>query len=399
MKYAIILPDGASDEPLPQLSGRTPLEAARHPNMDWVAANGTCGRVVTIPAGFTAGTDVGTLTLLGYDPHEYYSGRAPIEAAAKRIAVAQDQLVFRCNFVTIADGKMKDFTAGHISQRDADDLIQALNAVVFADERCEFHAGVSYRNLMLLSNAGDLSLRCAPPHDIADQRVDDHWPSGDGRERAMAIMRRAADVLRDHPVNRRRTARGEDPATNIWLWGQGRPVQLESLQARFGLSGAAITAVDIIRGLAVGMGLELIEVPGATGYIDTDYEAKGKAAASALERHDLVIVHVEAPDEAGHQGLADEKTTAIERIDEAVVGPVLQALRRYPEWRILISPDHATPVTTKAHCSKPPPFAYCGTGVSSNGASAFTEAAAAACGKIIDPGHDLFGAFLGITAR
>jgi 2,3-bisphosphoglycerate-independent phosphoglycerate mutase len=399
MKYAIILPDGAADEPLPQLSGRTPLDAARHPNMDWVAANGVFGRVVTIPEGFTAGTDVGTLTLMGYDAHQSYSGRAPLEAAAKKLLVAPDQIVFRCNFVTIADGKMKDFTAGHIAPKDADDLIAALNACDFSGERCRFHAGVSYRNLMLLSGARDVRAKCAPPHDIADQPVADHWPKGDGADRAMAIMRRAAEMLSDHPANRRRIERGEDPATNIWLWGQGSPIELASLQSRFGLTGAAITAVDILRGIAVSMGIDLVEVPGATGYIDTDYDAKGRAAIKALDDHDLVIVHVEAPDEAGHQGLAEEKTTAIERIDQAVVGPLIEALRKYPEWRILVAPDHPTPVTTKAHCSKPPPFAYAGTGVAAGGRARFTEADAIASGNVVDPGHTLLSAFLGLTPR
>jgi 2,3-bisphosphoglycerate-independent phosphoglycerate mutase len=367
--------------------------------MDWVVNNGAFGRVVTIPDGFTAGTDVGTLTLMGYDAHQSYSGRAPLEAAAKRLAVAADQIVFRCNFVTVADGKMKDFTAGHILQKDADDLIGALNLVDVPGERCAFHAGVSYRNLMLLSNARDLKPKCAPPHDIADQPVDQHWPKGDGAERAMAIMRRAAEMLAGHPVNERRIARGEDPATNIWLWGQGSPIKLASLKERFGLTGAAITAVDILRGIAVSMGIDLVEVPGVTGYIDTDYDAKGRAAIKALEDHDLVIVHVEAPDEAGHQGLAEEKTTAIERIDQAVVGPVLQALRKYPAWRMLIAPDHPTPVTTKAHCSKPPPFAYAGTGVAASGSARFTEADAVASGNLVDPGHTLLAAFLGLTPR
>jgi 2,3-bisphosphoglycerate-independent phosphoglycerate mutase len=399
MKYAIILPDGAADEPLPQLSGRTPLQAARHPNMDWVVSNGAFGRVVTIPEGFTAGTDVGTLTLMGYDAHQSYSGRAPLEAAAKKLRVAPDQIVFRCNFVTVTDGKMKDFTAGHISQKDADDLVAALNASDFPGERCVFHAGVSYRNLMLLANASSIRPTCAPPHDIADQPVDRYWPKGDGADRAIAIMHRAAEMLANHPVNRRRVEKGEAPATNIWLWGQGSPIKLASLKERFGLTGAAITAVDILRGIAVSMGIDLIEVPGATGYIDTDYDAKGRAAIKALEDHDLVIVHVEAPDETGHQGLAEEKTTAIERIDQAVVGPVLQALRKYPEWRMLIAPDHPTPVATKAHCSKPPPFAFAGTGVAASGSARFTEADAVASGYVVDPGHTLLSAFLGLTPR
>ncbi len=395
MKYAIILPDGAADEPLPQLGGKTPLEAARIPVMDSIAREGRLGTIVTIPDGYTPGTDVGTLTLMGYDPRKYYSGRAPIEATARKLTATPDQLIFRCNFVTIADGRMKDFTAGHISQPDADALIASLRELSFPGETCAFHPGVSYRNLMLLSNASDTKITCKPPHDIADQKVDPWWPKGEGAERAMAIMERGHELLADHPVNVRRRARGEDWATHIWLWGQGRPVQLESLQQRFGLRGVTITAVDIIRGIAVGMGMELIEVPGATGYIDTNYEGKGKAAVDALATHDLVVVHVEAPDESGHQGLAKEKTESLERIDEAVVKPVLEALKASGEpWRILIAPDHPTPVATKAHCSKPPPFAYAGTGVGPGSGFGFTEALARSVGAPVDPGHTLIEAFL-----
>jgi 2,3-bisphosphoglycerate-independent phosphoglycerate mutase len=393
MKYAIVLPDGAADEPLPQLEGRTPLEAARIPHMDWVAAHGRLGRVVTVPAGFTPGTDVATLTLLGYDPHLYYSGRAPLEATAKGLTARPDQLIFRCNFVTIADGLMKDFTAGHISQPDADGLIAALNEEL-GGEGCAFHSGVSYRNLMLLSQANDMELKCAPPHDIPDQPVADHWPKGKGTERVMAIMRRAADLFADHPVNRRRRDQGKNIATNIWLWGQGRPIPMQSFASRFGLSGATITAVDILRGIALGAGMKLIHVPGATGYIDTDYDGKGAAAVRALDDFDLVVVHVEAADEAGHLGDAAEKVKALERIDEAVVGPLLKALPRYGDWRIFVAPDHPTPVGTKAHSGTPPPFCYAGTGIQAGGAQCFTEVAAARFGAPIEPGFRLIESFL-----
>jgi 2,3-bisphosphoglycerate-independent phosphoglycerate mutase len=394
MKYAVILPDGASDEPLPQLGGRTPLEAAAIPHMDWVARNGRLGRVVTIPPGFTPGTDVGTLTLMGYDPRTYYSGRAPIEATARGLATTPDQLIFRCNFVHLAEGRMRDFTAGHIAQADAEALIAALNEAVFPGECCAFHAGVSYRNLMFLADAGGMDLDLAPPHDIADQPVDRHQPRGRGRERVMAIMDRARGLLADHPVNRRRRALGEAWATDIWLWGQGVQVPLPGLRQRFGLRGSMITAVDILRGLAVGMGMDLVHVPGATGYIDTDYEAKGRAAVQALEDHDVVMVHVEAPDEAAHQGMAEEKARSLERIDQAVVGPLLEALRAQGEFRILVAPDHATRVVDKAHNGAPPPFCYAGTGVGPGSGRPFTEAEAAAAGVMIDPGHTLMDEFL-----
>ena len=394
MKYVVVLPDGAADEPLAQLGGRTPLEAARIPHMSWVASHGKLGLSTTVPPGFTPGTDVGTLSLLGYDPHRYYSGRAPIEAAAKGLSTTADQLIFRCNFVNITDGKMTDFTAGHIAQPDADALIDELNRAL-ADEGCEFHAGVSYRNLLLLAGAADMDLKCAPPHDIPDQPVGEHMPRGKGEQRVRAIMERAAAVLADHPVNQRRRAAGKRPATHIWLWGQGRPVVLEPFVERFGVRAAVITAVDIIRGMAVSTGMKLIHVPGATGYIDTDYDAKGRAALAALAEHDMVIVHVEAADEAGHNGDAGEKVKALERIDEAVVGPLLDALRSMGEWRMLIAPDHPTPVGTKAHSAAPPPFAFAGTGVPEGGKGPFTEAAAAATGYRVEPSHDLMRIFLG----
>lgn len=391
-KYAVILPDGAHDEPLPALGGRTPLEVAATPQMDWVAMNGRLGRAVTIPKGFTPGTDVGTLTLLGYDPHVYFSGRAPLEAAAKGLQVRPDQLIFRCNFITLSDGRMKDFTAGHISQDHADRLIASLNQALAA-EGCDFHSGVSYRNLLLLGDAAAMRLTCAPPHDIPDQLAADHRPRGQGAERVMAIMARAAEVLADHPVNRQRIARGQSPATDIWLWGQGRPTILETFEQRHGLRGAVITAVDIIRGLAVCTGMKLIRVPGATGYIDTDYEAKGRAAVAALEENDIVFVHVEAADEAGHLGSAEEKVKALARIDEAVVAPVMEALRRQPSWRILVAADHPTPASTKAHSAEPPLFAYAGSDVAAVERRPFTEKDAKD-GLWLDPGHTLMRLFL-----
>lgn len=398
MKYAIILPDGAADVPLPDLNGRTPLEAAHIPHMHRVAARGHLGRVVTVPNGFTPGTDVATLTLFGYDPQEYYCGRAPIEAAARGVTVGPGEIVFRCNFVTILDGRMRDFTAGHIAQSETDRLIADLNTLVERDEPalrgCRFHGGVSYRNLMVLGNAGDRDVRCAPPHDIPDQLVSNHQPHGAGAERIQAIMARAAALLAEHEVNRARRAAGKPPVTDIWLWGQGRPKRLEPFAERFGLRGAVITGVDILRGLAVMAGMEQIEVPGATGYLDTNYAGKGRAAVAALDAFDLVAVHIEAPDEAGHLGHAEEKVKALERIDEHIVGPLLDALRRHGAWRLLIAPDHPTPCTTTAHDATPPPFCYAGHADGVAAGRRFTERDAAATGVWIDPGHELMGRFL-----
>ena len=394
MKYAIVLPDGAADERLAQLGGKTPLEAARIPHMDWVAEHGRLGRYVTIPEGFTPATDVGTLSVLGYDPHVYYSGRAPIEAAAKGLAVRADQMIFRCNFVTVLDGLMKDNTAGHIAQAEADALIAALQPAL-ADAGCEFHAGVTYRNLMLLADAAELKLRLAPPHDIIGQPVATHAPQGPGDERVTRILDRARAVIAAHDVNRKRREQGREPVTDIWLWGQGRPAVLEPFATRFGLRAAVITGVDILRGMAQLMGMEIIEVPGATGYIDTNYVGKGEAAVRALDRVDMIIVHVEAADESAHMGNAAEKVKALERIDETVVGPLLERLAREPAWRILVAADHPTLTTTRGHSAIPPLFAFAGTGVDAVERAPFTEPAAERGGYWITPAHDLMRVFVG----
>lgn len=396
MKYAIILPDGAADEALPQLDGRTPLEAANIPNMDWIAEHGRLGRSVTIPAGFTAGTDVGTLSVFGYDPKTYYSGRAPIEAAAKGLKVAPDELIFRCNFVTVGEGCMRDFTAGHIAQPEADRLIADLNRLARDGEPalrgCVFYAGVSYRNLMTAAGAAEMQLESAPPHDIPNQPIAAHLPRGAGQERVRAIMTRAAELLREHDVNRVRRAAGRAPITDIWLWGQGRPKPLPSLAQRFGVRGAVITGVDIIRGLAVMMGMELIDVPGVTGYIDTNYAGKGEYAVRALDQYDLIVVHVEATDEAAHQGDAALKVQALERTDQFVVAPILAALRKREDWRILVAPDHYTCVRSTQHAAPPPPFCFAGSGVEAVEGQPFNEPAAQR-GPLIDPGSRLIELF------
>jgi len=372
MKYAILLPDGAADDPLPELGGRTPLEAARIPNMDWVAANGRLGRALTIPEGFTAGTDVGTLSVLGYDPHRYYSGRAPIEAAAKGLAVRPDQMIFRCNFVTILDGLMKDNTAGHIAQEDAEALIAELDRAL-AGEGCEFHAGVTYRHLMLLADAAELALRLAPPHDIIDQPVATHAPSGTGAERVAGIMRLASALVADHPVNRKRRESGKAPVTGIWLWGQGRPAPFESFASRYGPRAAVITAVDILRGMAKLMGMRLIEVPGATGYIDTNYEGKADAAIEALKTHDFVYLHLEAIDEVSHEQDLQNKIRAIENFDNRVIGRVLDAVGKDVNAAVL--PDHPVPVAIGKHTRIPVPVAVRKAGMAPDSVQAFDEIA------------------------
>jgi 2,3-bisphosphoglycerate-independent phosphoglycerate mutase len=396
MKYAMVLPDGAADEPLPELDGRTPLQAARKPHMDRLAAIGRQGLVVTIPEGFAMGSDVATLSLFGYDPRLHYPGRAPLEAAARGITAKPDELMFRCNLVTMADGIMEDFTAGHISQQEADRLVSDLNEQL-SEDGCTFHAGSSYRHLMILSNVGDLEPITTPPQHILGQAVAPHWPSGFAAERLRSIMKKAHSLLEEHVVNAVRRDLGENPATDIWLWGQGRSRGMEAFASRFGVSGAVVAAVDLVRGIARCVELDVVIAPGATGFLDTNYASKGAAAAAALDECDLVIVHIAAPDEAGHLGDAGAKVLAIEQIDEHVVGPVLQKLSHFDSWRMLVAPDHPTPVHRRVHTAEPPPFCIAASEADAGSGGPFCEEAAAQSGWRIDPGHGLMEYFLMVS--
>lgn len=394
VKYAIILPDGAADEPLDELGGRTPLEAANLPNIDSIAASGRLGTVRTVPEGFVPGSDVATMSLLGYDIRKHYTGRAPIEAVARNVQTRPDDVVFRCNLVNITNGEMTDFTAGHIRTTEAGQIIKALNTELGSEE-IQFHTGISYRNLMVIRDQATLETSCMPPHDIPQELVADYLPKGKGADRLRIIMDKARKIVSQHDVNHVRKDLGELPATDIWLWGQGMVPILARFRQRFGVRGAVIAAVDLIRGLGKLLGWTLIDVPGATGYLDTDYAAKGRAAVKALDEFDLVTVHIEAPDEAGHAGDIAEKVAALERIDEHIVGPVLEKLRTFPKWRILVSPDHPTPIRIKTHSATPPPFCMAGSDVVRVVSHArLTERLAAQSDLHIEQGHELMEYFL-----
>lgn len=393
MKYALILPDGAADEPVAELGGKTPLAVARKPHMDWVAMNGRQGTARTVPEGYLPGSDVATLSVIGYDSRKYYTGRAPIEAAARRLSVGPNDIVYRCNLVTIADGKMEDFTAGHIRQQEAERLIADLNTKL-GNDKLSFHVGVGYRHLMIQRDAIGTKVEATPPHDIPGESVQKYLPAGKGSEEIRSLMEQSQVLLAEHEVNRVRRELGENPATSIWLWGQGPMPKLDRFRDRFGVRGAAIGAVDLFRGVAVCVGWSLIDVPGATGFIDTNYHGKGQAAVSALDEYDLVAVHVEAPDEAGHMGECAEKIKAIEQIDKHIVGPVLEKLRTFDEWRILVAPDHPTPVSHKTHTAEPPPFCMAGTNVRGIQQEPYTEENARQSDLHVDPGHELMEYFL-----
>jgi 2,3-bisphosphoglycerate-independent phosphoglycerate mutase len=401
MKYALIIPDGAADEPQDALGGRTPLQAAETPAMDRVAREGRLGLASNVPARFLPGSDVATLSLFGYDPGRYFTGRAPLEAAAMGVALGPDDWAVRCNLMTVLDGKMADFTAGHISSDEARALIEALNAVLPGPGRpVEFHAGVSYRNLMVHRGVPggespfDETTRTTPPHDVPDRPAADHLPTGAGSGLLRELMQAGSTAVRHHPVNLARLARDRRPANQVWLWGQGRAPSLPPFRELRGLKAAIISAVDLVRGVGVLAGWDRIDVPGATGYLDTDYAAKGRYAIDALADHDLVCVHVEAPDEASHEGRADAKVEALARIDAEIVAPLRRALESQGAYRILVSPDHATLLRTRAHDRAPVPWAMCGTGLAPSGLPYDESSARQAGGPVLEEGWRLMDRFI-----
>ncbi len=391
-KYAIIIPDGAADEPLEQFSGQTALEVAEIPNMDKISTLGRQGLVQTIPDGMEAGSDVAQMSLLGYDPSRYYSGRAPIEAVARNIKLSLEDWVFRCNLVTIADGKMADHSAGHISTTEAGNLIKEL-AEKLGNNQITFHVGVSYRHLLVFKGI-NFDVQTYPPHDYIGKAIEKILPRGKGADILIDLMARSQQLFDNHDINKVRRDLGENQVSSIWLWGQGKKAQLERFEKRFGINGAAITAVDLVRGLSKLIGFDLIDVPGATGFIDTNYQGKASAAIEALNKYDIVFIHIEAPDEASHNGNAEMKKKAIEQIDKHIVGPVLEALQKYESWRILVMPDHPTPVRTCAHSAEPVPFAMAGDSISGILHTTFGETNAAKSGFRIDNGFELMEYFL-----
>lgn len=398
MKFALIIPDGAADEPQDSLGGRTPLEAARIPNMDAIAREGLIGRADHVPESMPSGSDVGTMSLFGYDPLKYHTGRAPIEAAAQGIELGPLDWAIRCNLVDVADGRMKSFTAGQIPNDLARELVQLLQKDQCGSPTWKFYPGVSYRNLLIYRSRGKTApfsreTQTVPPHDITDQTIEPYLPQGPGSHELRELMNRSIPLFAGCEHNQERVRRGELPATQTWLWGLGKTPALEPFVKRFGRTGAVITAVDLLRGLARLLGWKVVNVPGATGYLDTDYAAKGRYAIDTLKEVDLVVVHVEASDEASHEGHADKKVEVLERIDADIVGPLHAYLKRQGDYRILISPDHPTFVRTKTHSHGYVPFALCGTGVSADAATVYGETEAARS-KIAIPGYELMPLFL-----
>lgn len=356
MNVVVLVGDGMGDYPVPSLGNQTILQAARIPNMRRIAAAGRIASLQTVPPELPPGSDVANLSLLGYNPAAYYSGRAPIEAAGAGLKLAANQVAFRCNLVTVENGRMKDYSAGHISSAEAQELIEALQRAL-GGPGLTFHRGVSYRHLLLWTD-GPIELQTQPPHEISDRPIDEHLPQGSRQDEIRRLMDASRDILRGHPINRARVAAGKNPATQIWLWGQGRALQLPTYAEQFGRTGIVVSAVDLVRGLGLLAGLRAPVVEGATGFLDTNCENKVQAALDALQTDPFAYVHLEAPDECGHLGRADLKVQAVEMFDARIVAPIWQALeRRGNPYRLIVAMDHRTPVSQKGHTREPVPVA------------------------------------------
>ncbi len=388
-----------ADYPLKELGDTTPLQAAHTESMDSIAARGTLGMAQTIPEGLSPGSDIANLSILGYDPRRYITGRAVYEAASAGVKLTPRDVAFRCNLVTLGEQNnaaiMEDYSAGHISTDEAQPIILELDRRLGTDE-IRFYPGVSYRHLMVWTEGID-TVATTPPHDISGKDIASYLPRGKGSDTLNRIMAEARAILQESPVNQERMAASKPPANAIWLWGQGKPINLPTFREKYGLNGSVSSAVDLIKGIGITLGLSPVEVPGATGYLDTNYQGKAEHALKALEARDFVFVHVEAPDEASHSGSLANKIRAIEDFDRLVVRTVLEGLKRFPEYRVMVLPDHRTPIVRKTHTAEPVPFAF----LSSNDLlksprkdAAFNEVSAQDSGLFVEQGSSLMDLFI-----
>jgi len=402
MKYVIIVGDGMADYPVKSLGGRTPLMVARTPHMDWMAKQGEIGLVRTIPDGFNPGSEIANLSIFGYNPIRYYTGRGPLEAASLGVKLAADDIAFRCNLVTLKfQGNkivMEDFSAGHITNEEAKKVIIDLNKEMATNE-IRFYAGVSYRHLMVLRNgAAKFSnlekLEITPPHDLIGKEISAFLPQM--REPVLTLMKESQRLLKNHPVNQAREAKGLPPANSIWLWGQGPSPKMITLKERFGMDGYVISAVHLIKGIGILAGLEVLEVPGITGYFDTNYDGKAQYTLKGLKEKDFVYVHVEAPDEAGHMGDLRLKIEAIEVFDEKIVGAILKGIKEFKRYRVLVLPDHPTPLSVRTHTADPVPYVIYSNEDAATSAhgKTFDEVSAGLSGISIEKGFELIERFL-----
>jgi 2,3-bisphosphoglycerate-independent phosphoglycerate mutase len=394
MKYCVLIIDGAAGLPMPERGGKTCLELAKTSNLDALVGEGVLGQVRTVPAGMEPSSACACMSVLGYDPKVYYRGRSAIEARSLDIPIAEGEVVFRCNLVAVRDGKMWSYSAGYISTEEAKELIAALNDNL-SDDNVHFYPGVSYRHILKLKGHEDaLQASCTPPHDIPDKPVDEFMPKGQGSKFLIELMKRSEAMLKDHPINVKRLSRGDIPATSIWLfWGSGQVPEMPQFKQVYGLGAALTSGVDLLRGLAKMAGMKVLNIPGVTDGLDNDYAAQANGALEALEENDLVVIHIEAPDEAAHAGAIDDKIEAIQRIDKEVI-------RRLRYWRgddlrLLVMPDHPTPIETQTHSPEPVPFLLWGKGFAPNGAKRFAEKEAKSTGLFIEEGYKIMGKLVG----
>ena len=391
MKYIVMLGDGMADYPVEALGGKTPLEVAKKPNIDRLARGGRLGMVKTVPDGLKPGSDVANLSAMGYDPLKCYTGRSPLEAVSSGIQMDDTDVAFRCNLVTLSDDAeyaektMVDYSSGEITTAEAAELIRAVDEAFRTDEIL-FYPGISYRHCMIW-HQGPVGLNLTPPHDISDRKITEYLPQNPV---ILDLMKRSYEILKDHPINQDRMARGLNPANSIWLWGEGTRPGVTGFEAAYGVKASVISAVDLIKGIGLCAGMKVIEVEGATGNIDTNFKGKGEAALKTLlDGQDLVYIHVEAPDECGHHGDLEGKIQAIERIDQDIVGPLLKGLEEAGEdYSILVMPDHPTPISIKTHISDPIPYLlYCSTDVTDSGIDTYTEKTGKSTGVYVEPGY------------
>jgi 2,3-bisphosphoglycerate-independent phosphoglycerate mutase len=393
MKYVVLIIDGAAGLPLRENGGKTSLEKAVTPNLDALTAEGSLGLARTVPPGMEPGSAVACMSVLGYNPEIYYKGRASIEAASMHIAVGKGEAVFRCNLVTVQEGKMRDYSAGHITSAESKTIIETLDAKL-GGEKVKFYPGVSYRHILKLKGREEtLQASCTPPHDIPGKTIAEYLPRGKGSDILLDLMRRSEDILEKHPVNAARKKRGELPATTVWLfWGSGPALDMPSFNKAYGLKAAMTSGVDLLKGLARMSGLTTLDIKGVTDGPDNDNAAQAGGALEALKEHDLAVIHIEAPDEAGHEGDAKGKVEAIEKIDKEVVS----RLRSYRgDLRVLVMPDHPTPLSVRTHTPEPVPFLLWGKGIKDNGAGRFTEAEAKRTGVFMGDGYKIMGQLAG----
>lgn len=392
MKYVVVLPDGVADVPVKELGNKTPLQVAKHPNLDWIAREGIAGLSRTIPEGFPPGSDVGCMSVFGYDPRKYYTGRAPLEAAAQGITLGPDDVAFRCNTVTASDGVLIDYSAGHIESEDSRELIAAANERL-SKHGMTFYPGVMYRHLAVISGKEYARAKCAPAHDLTGKPF--VWPTGPGADLLKTVMQESAALFKDHPVNQRRAKAGKPAGNMLWFWGQGTVAQFPSFHKEYGLKGGCISAVDIVRGLGMLVGFDIIKVPGITGYFDTNYKGKAEYALKALDDHDFVLIHIEPTDEAGHMGDVQKKIQAIEDTDRLVVGTLLEGLKKRGEpYAVMVVPDHPTSVAIKTHIADPVPFAIYATGGPKDAVTAYNEPSVAQSATRFEDGFTLMRFFL-----